>query len=76
MKTTAFTGNPPYSIPSYWSSLQGGEWLTRGDQHTAAAPYPVGLLRAGIESGLDLVERLCGEVRCGSGRDAGWGRRA
>jgi hypothetical protein len=36
----------------------------------------VGLLRAGIESGLALLERRCGEVRCGSGRDAGWGRRA
>jgi hypothetical protein len=24
------TGNPAYSIPSYWSSLQGGEWLKRG----------------------------------------------
>jgi hypothetical protein len=41
------TGKPAYSIPSYWSSLQGGEWLKRGGQRTPAAPYPVGLIRAG-----------------------------
>ena len=30
MNTASFTGNPPYSIPSYWSSLQAGESLKRG----------------------------------------------
>jgi hypothetical protein len=32
-------GNPAYSIPSYWSSLQGGEWLKRGGQRTPPAPW-------------------------------------
>jgi methyltransferase family protein len=56
------TGNPAYSIPSYWSSLQGGEWLKRGGQRTPAAPYPVALIRAGTNR----------TWICGSGSAARW----
>jgi hypothetical protein len=42
------TGNPAYSIASYWSSLRGGGWLKRAGQRTPAAPCPVGLIRAGM----------------------------
>ena len=49
IRVTRPTGNPPYSILPYSSSLQGGEWLKRGGQRTPAAPYPVGLIRAGTK---------------------------
>ena len=37
---TIRTGNPAYSIASYWSSLRGGEWLKRGGQRAPAHRAP------------------------------------
>jgi hypothetical protein len=49
----------------------GSEVIEARGQRTPAAPHPGGLIRAGTKWGLDLLDRLCSQVPCGSGRDAG-----
>jgi hypothetical protein len=72
------TCNPAYSIPSYWSSLQGGEWLKRGgkarQQHRtpSASSEPVrigpGFAGAALQRGALRLRPGC---RLGPARLAG-----